>query len=159
MEFKDSQTNKCFRCVCLWSLFGDLLVIFIFLTGFIITRCAASQMTPDSLQGFTWMVMVIPAIATKILLSCCFVAANVYLAFISHQEHKTNTISLSLKPIYKTEEIFNKSIKNKSVKSIIIYISIFSYILNSLISMSNPYALFVIFITFTILLLITKIKR
>lgn len=156
MKFKESQSYKCLKTICLWSLLGDLIIIACFFIGYIMTCIAGFVISSDFAQGFGWLAIVAPVILLKLFFLLCFAIANGYFAFILYLEYKKNTQSLPLLIVNKTEQFFDKLIKNNLVKNIIFILSILSFIVNIIISAINFYTILIGFITFGILLLIKK---
>lgn len=158
MKFNESQSYRCLKSVCLWSLLSDLIVVSCFFIGYILTCIVGFLISPDFAQGFGWIAIVMPVILLKLFFSICFAVANGYFAFVLYLEYKKNKQNLQLFIVNKTEEIFNKIIKNDLIKSIIVFISILSFIFNLFISVINLFAVLVGFITFGILLFINSRK-
>ena len=158
MDFKKSQSFRCFKSVCLWSLFGILTVIACFFTGYILTCIAGLIKGSAFAQGFGWIAIVFPTILLTLLLLLCFAIANGYLIFILYMEYVKKSNNLPLFVAEKTEAVFNRIVKSNVIKNIISIISVVSFILNIFISAINFYIIIIALITFGILLVIYKNK-
>ncbi len=156
MEFKNFQSYRCFKSVCLWSLILDLIVFLCFSIGYILTFIVSFIKTPHFAQGFGWIAMVFPTIFLKLISLLCLAVANGYLAYILFLEFWKKEQNLSLKIVDKTEVLSNKIIKNNIVGIIITILSMLSYAFNIFLSVINFYTIFIGLITFVILLIICK---
>ena len=130
MEFKNSQSYRCFKSICIWSLLSDIIVICCFLTGYIITCIVGLIKGNDFAQGFGWLAIVIPTILLKLFFLICFAVANGYFIYILYLEYRKKAQNLPLAIVNKTEEIFNKIIKNNIIKIIVTFLAILSYAFN-----------------------------
>ena len=144
MEFKKSQSYKCFISTCLWSLLSDLIFILSFFTSYIFSFIY------EDWGSVGWIVPLI----VKLFFVFCFAVANGYFVFILYMEYKKNKQNIPLAIVNKTEQIFNKIIKSNIIKNIIIFISILSYIFNLFISVVNFYTIIGGLMSFGILLMI-----
>ena len=159
MEFRNSQSYRCFKSVCLWSLLTHLMIFFCFIIGYILAYAVGFLISSNFAQGFGWVAIVFPAIFLTLFSVICFALANGYLATIFYLEYFKNEQNLPLTIVDKTEQISDKIIKNNLVKNILIYISVISFVLNLLISVVNFYTILIGILTFFILLTIHKTKK
>ena len=149
MEFKNSQSYRCFQCVCLWSLLFSLLVFLSFFISF-----AFSFVYPN----WGYVGWIVPLLAV-VFFSLCIAVATGYLAFTIYFEYRKHEPNLPLAIVIKTEEFFNKILKNNTVKNIIFFISILSYILYLSIIVLNLSFIILSLITFGILFVIYQKNR
>ena len=148
MEFKNTQSYKCFRSICLWSLLSDLIVILSFCTSL------AYAYVNEDWGRVGWIVPLL----VKLFFVFCFAVAIGYFSYVLYMEYEKEVSDLSLTLINKTEEIFNKIIRNNFVKNTAFFISILSFSLNALLLIINFYMTLVGLITFGILLFIKRKK-
>lgn len=158
MTFLDSQSYRCFKSVCLWSLILDLIVILCFSIGYILTLIVACIKTPSFAQGFGWIAIVFPTIFLKLLSLLCLAVANGYLAHILFLEFVKKEQNLPLGIVDKTESNFNRIIKNDTVRIVITLISMISFGFNIFLSVVNFYTIIIGLITFAVLIIIWKKK-
>ena len=146
MEFRNSQSYRCLICLCLWSLLSDLIVIISFF---------ASYAFSFHYHDWAYVGWIVPLLV-KLFLVFCFSIAIGYFAYIVYSEFKKHELNLPFGLIIKTEEIFNKIVKNNTFRNIIISISIFSFILNMFILVVNLFTILTALIAFGIFTVIFK---
>ena len=148
VKLTDSNSYRCFKGICLWSLVCDLIVVISFFASF-----SVSFIYHD--WGYVgWIVPLV----VKLFFMFCFAIMNGYFALILYLEY-SNKHDLPLMIIDKTEAAFNKIIKNDTFKTVIGYISILLFIINMFIYTVNFYLIFVSLITFAVLICIRKICK
>ncbi len=156
--FFNSQSYRCFKSVCLWSLLGILTLVVCFFSGYILTLVAGLIKGSAFAQGFGWIVIILPTILLMLLFVLCFAIANGYLFFVLYLEcTKSNNIPLLV--VEKTEAAYYKIVKNEIVDKIVSTIAIIAYFFGVFIFIIKFYAIIICAITFVILLVIYKIKR
>lgn len=154
MEFMNTQSYRCLKSICLWSLIFNLTIVLCFFIGYILTCIVGFTVGADFAQGFGWLAIVVPTILTAMLSVVCFMISIGYFAFVIYLECKGQEYALPLIMVNNTEQIFNKLIKNNIIKNIVIFISVISFVFSLLISVMNILAIFIGFMTFGILLLV-----
>ncbi len=148
MEFQDTQSYRCFKSICLWSLLSDLIVILSFFASYVFSFVY---------HDWGYVGWIVPLIV-KLFFVLCFAIANGYLVFVLYLAYRKREQNIPLVLVNKTEQIFNKTFANNLIKKILVFISIFSFILNLFISIINLYTIIACFITLGILLLINSRK-
>ena len=148
MEFQDTQSYRCFKSICLWSLLSDLIVILSFFASYVFSFVY---------HDWGYVGWIVPLIV-KLFFVLCFAIANGYLVFVLYLEYRKRKQNIPLVLVNKTEQIFNKTFANNLIKKILVFISIFSFIINLFISIINFYTIIACFITLGILLLINSRK-
>ena len=154
MEFINTISYRCFKCVCLWSLILFFAIVLCFCIGYILTCIAGVIAGNNFAQGFGWLAIVLPTIFAVIISAILFMIANGYLAFILFFEYRKPADKLPIKIIEKTEQLFEKLIKNNKIKKIIFVLSIFSFVLSLFVSVLQIYSVLIGFIAFVILYLL-----
>ena len=155
MEFKNSLSYRYFKSVCLWSLTLVLTVIAVFLIGYILTVLITFVNQDSNLgQGLGWLLIVLPSILMVIISVIFFAIVSGYFAFILYLEYIKKEQNIPIGFVDKTEQIFNKIIKNVLAQKFIFFISIFSFVLNTILLIFNFYAIIIGLVSFAVLIIL-----